>query len=305
MRRTSPTQHQNMFRGRPMLSKGIAFALIISLFPCTGRAEGLTQRHTSPTPFILSSNVSPSGESGRLHRFWADAKYIFSSPARLQKRDLLPLGAFTLVTGGLLLLDETIHDATHSSDEFEESNEFIANFEWFGNGLYLLPAYGLTIAGGHLFHNEKLKETGFMALEAFVISGTITQGFKRLFDRRRPRHSRSADEFDGPTFTIGDPGNAFPSGHTTVAFATAAVISEQYNNPYLSASVYALAGLLGLQRIYESAHWASDVFVGATIGTLVGKTVVKLNQRRGNAVTIMPVISSGRNDAGLLLQIRF
>jgi membrane-associated phospholipid phosphatase len=38
---------------------------------------------------------------------------------------------------------------------------------------------------------------------------------------------------------------------------------------------YGGAGLVGLSRIYNNQHWASDVMAGATIGTLVGIKVVK------------------------------
>jgi len=38
---------------------------------------------------------------------------------------------------------------------------------------------------------------------------------------------------------------------------------------------YGGATLMGLSRIYNNQHWASDVLGGAAIGTLIGVKVVK------------------------------
>ena len=38
---------------------------------------------------------------------------------------------------------------------------------------------------------------------------------------------------------------------------------------------YGGATLMGLSRIYNNQHWASDVMAGAAIGTLIGTKVVK------------------------------
>jgi membrane-associated phospholipid phosphatase len=38
---------------------------------------------------------------------------------------------------------------------------------------------------------------------------------------------------------------------------------------------YGGAALMGLSRMYNNQHWASDVMAGAAIGTLIGIKVVK------------------------------
>ncbi len=53
---------------------------------------------------------------------------------------------------------------------------------------------------------------------------------------------------------------AFPSGHTMVAFATAAALAILW--PRWRALFYLLAALVAAQRVMENAHWLSDV-VGA------------------------------------------
>jgi len=252
-------------------------------------------------------------KTNRLSRVWSDTKYIFSSPLRLTKADLKPLGLFALTTGTLLLLDETIRNQVYpppAQGERHEMKEFFTNFKILGDLKSLLPLSGIAIAGGHFFKNERLEETGFMVLESTLISGLVTQGLKRAFGRRRPRYSDSAYDFHGPKYAVGENLNSFPSGHTTIAFAAASVVAEQYESMPAKVASYTLAGLVGIQRAYEGAHWASDVFVAAVIGTLVGKTVVKLNRARAAAsgfasLRIMPLLSPRNKSAGLLLSLRF
>jgi hypothetical protein len=74
--------------------------------------------------------------------------------------------------------------------------------------------------------------------------------------------------------------DAFPSGHTATAFSIATVFATQYSDikavPILC---YSAATAVGISRLTEHEHWASDVFVGALIGYLSGKQVVQ-NFRR-------------------------
>jgi membrane-associated phospholipid phosphatase len=68
--------------------------------------------------------------------------------------------------------------------------------------------------------------------------------------------------------------DSFPSGHTTVAFAWATVFAENYGIWYIT---YPVAVMCGAARIYKNMHWASDVFVGAMIGTFFGKIICQDN----------------------------
>ena len=66
-----------------------------------------------------------------------------------------------------------------------------------------------------------------------------------------------------------------PSGHTIAAFSVATVVARRYRNhrwvPYVS---YGVAALVGFSRLSLSAHFISDVFVGATLGYSVSRFAV-------------------------------
>jgi membrane-associated phospholipid phosphatase len=49
--------------------------------------------------------------------------------------------------------------------------------------------------------------------------------------------------------------------------------------------MYGGAALVGLSRMYENRHWASDVIMGAAIGTFAGTKVVRYHRTHpGNRI---------------------
>ena len=49
--------------------------------------------------------------------------------------------------------------------------------------------------------------------------------------------------------------------------------------------MYGGATLVGMSRMYHNKHWASDVLVGAAIGTFAGQKVVRFtHNRKGNVI---------------------
>jgi membrane-associated phospholipid phosphatase len=58
---------------------------------------------------------------------------------------------------------------------------------------------------------------------------------------------------------------SFPSGHTAAAFLGAGFIMKRYEKRE-SLPALMVAILVGFRRVYNQAHWISDVFGGATLG---------------------------------------
>ena len=112
----------------------------------------------------------------------------------------------------------------------------------------LLMAYG----------DDKPRETGRLLSSTFITGGLVVLGIKQAVRRKRPLE----DE-------LGDP--SFPSGHTSIAFSMATILGHQY--PKWRISLYVGAGLVGLSRIYLGRHYASDVLMGAAVGTITGTVV--------------------------------
>ena len=49
---------------------------------------------------------------------------------------------------------------------------------------------------------------------------------------------------------------------------------------YVAPVMYGGAALVGMSRIYNDQHWASDVVMGAAVGTFAGLKVVRFNHTR-------------------------
>jgi membrane-associated phospholipid phosphatase len=87
----------------------------------------------------------------------------------------------------------------------------------------------------------------------------------------------------------GGPYASFPSGHTTTAFAAAAAVTAETWEWWprarwiIAPTMYGGATAVGLSRMYNNKHWASDVAMGALLGTFAGiKTVRYHHTRPGN-----------------------
>lgn len=101
-----------------------------------------------------------------------------------------------------------------------------------------------------------------------ILSTPIIHLLKNGVARFRPKLWYGEGEYGfGWPFVEGYPADAFPSGHTQTAFAVAAAIALLA--PRWRHAAYLLAGLVGLSRLVNAAHYLSDVIAGAFIALAV------------------------------------
>lgn len=133
-----------------------------------------------------------------------------------------------------------------------------------GNSAYLLSAGTAVgpVGYGLLYKDRKARTRGYELIISMGISAVVTQSLKIGFDRTRP-----ADKYPGEVF-VDKPvhGHSFPSGHTTIAFATATTLTLQYRRWYIALPAYLWAGAVGYSRMYAGEHYPSDVLAGAVVG---------------------------------------
>lgn len=198
-----------------------------------------------------------------------DAQYVAISPFRWDRSTWMKAGAVAAVVGGTMLLDETARDRVATSSS-ASTNSFADAVEPLG-AEYSWGVLGAFYLSGRYLQNERAAAVARDGLTASVIAaGAITPLLKIAVGRSRPSQTEG-------TFVSGGAGRSFPSGHTTQAFAVASVIASHYRSPWVKGAVYGLAGAVGWARMENNAHYASDVVAGALIGTLIGRTVVRLH----------------------------
>ncbi len=211
---------------------------------------------------------------------WEDTQRVAMAPANWDLQDWAIVGAIAGGTGLLLLVDDDVRswaEGIHSS-----SLDTLADIgNAFGDGKIMLPAYGVTYLAGEITHDVRLRRVSMLALESFLLSGAITQIGKLSTQRERPDEAQDQYDFWVNGFNIDH--DSFPSGHCTVAFSTATVVSMEYGSdyPWITFLAYGLASTTAFARIYDDHHWASDVFMGAAIGTAVGWAISEFHRERG------------------------
>lgn len=201
----------------------------------------------------------------------------------LTGRDALLFAAFTLGTAVVAPIDRQI--AGRLQDSATQENRFLrtaaTGFRLLGDPGSIFTGAGVYLIG-RVDGNRRAEALGLHSVESILLSGAIGGGIKYVAGRQRP----FADVKNPYNFQLwrgfkGDQYRSFPSGHTTAAFAFASTVTREsqfwwpHATWYVGTVFYAGASLVGLSRIYNNQHWASDVMGGAAIGTLVGLNVVR------------------------------
>ncbi|MEP7382650.1 MAG: phosphatase PAP2 family protein [Gemmatimonadota bacterium] len=151
-------------------------------------------------------------------------------------------------------------------------------------GIVPLSVGAIMWAGGAVTHDDVVQNLGVESTQAVLLSGALTIGIKGLIGRTRPNASPDDPDQYYPGRGFFNASRAsFPSGHTSAAFAVATVLSKEMSARFprqkwlIRGALYGAAGSVGLARMYQNAHWPSDVVTGAALGTLSGLKVLSWN----------------------------
>ena len=82
--------------------------------------------------------------------------------------------------------------------------------------------------------------------------------------------------------------DAFPSGHTSTAFVSAAFMHHRYGFR-IAIPAYVVATFVGYARVEANKHFAEDVIAGAAIGFLSSRFLTT----RYRSAQIVPVVRTG------------
>lgn len=208
---------------------------------------------------------------------FADARHVFTAPARWDRRDWRTAGFIALgLVATAAVVDEPFRDAVDGDYE-RDPDDFLRKFEPFGTKRVTLPVYAGFYLGGLAFDDDRAQSVALDGFIAGQIANTlITANLKRVFGRSRPYQEQGAHHFNPASSD-----KSFPSGHATHAFTAASVIATHYDDtPWIKGVCYGLATLVAAERIEHEEHWLSDVLAGALIGTMIGSEVVRFNRAK-------------------------
>jgi membrane-associated phospholipid phosphatase len=199
-------------------------------------------------------------------------------------RDAVLAAGFAGLTVAMFPIDKSV--ASRLQNPNTQANRF---FENASTDVRILADPGGVVIGvsmygiGRVVGWKNVADFGLHGTEAIAVAGITTTILKGVAGRARPFVSLDTNPHDfhfGRGFTNGNL-QSFPSGHTTAAFALASTVTSEsqrwwpHQTWIVAPAMYGAATLVGLSRMYNNRHWASDVALGAAIGTFSGIKVVR------------------------------
>lgn len=250
---------------------------------------------TSLTPSLIAQVTT--GADGRTVTP-RDTSHAAAHKTLFTYRDAALAAAFVGLTFAMFPADR--HIAESLQDEDLQHNKLLDNP---ARNFELITSPGSFIIGGGLYAVGKISghkdvaDLGWHGTEAVIVATGVTSLLKGALGRARPYVTVDTNPRDfsfGRGFGRGQRGTnakgvlygtndyaSFPSGHTSTAFAAASAVTSEARRIwpksvwYVAPVMYGGATLVGLSRMYHNNHWASDVALGAAIGTFSGLKVVR------------------------------
>ncbi len=201
--------------------------------------------------------------------FWGDLGNELASPVTTNAKYYF-LGGAALT--GITVIDSVEDGLGHDLQDETVEDKPLGSFSQVGdiagqmvpNAIYAVSMYGIYYYSDNLSYRSK----SLHMLKSTVYAGFTTTVLKMAIREPRP----DSDNRD-----------SFPSGHTTSAFAFAAVVGTEHEW-YWGVAAYSLAGLVAWSRINDNAHRLHDVLGGATIGLSYGLSLHYLYKDKDSEV---------------------
>jgi membrane-associated phospholipid phosphatase len=188
-------------------------------------------------------------------------------------RHWIPTLIVTGTTAGLIVADPHVmpYFRKHAGNLDDLNDAFDPMIT---TGMVISVPAGLMISG-YIRHDQRSVSSALLCAEAYADSIVPNLAIKAITRRERPSDIPPDGDFHNTFFNGGKSpfhGSSFPSGHATGAFSVATVVAIRYQrHRWVPWAAYALATAVSFSRITSSAHFPSDVFLGAAMGYSVAR----------------------------------
>lgn len=206
-------------------------------------------------------------------RFVTDEAKIVTSPLRVRKSDLKWLIPLAGATAAAFATDsKTMREVVSRNPSFNQANS--TSSDVLRDISIGVPV--LMFGAGQFKGNERLHETGLLGGEAMIDAYVFDEAIKYITLRERPNLDNARGRF-----FLGDASSnpSFISGHSIVAWSSAAVLAGEYSKPWQQATIYTLASGVSLTRVLGQRHFPSDALLGSAAGWLIGHYVYRVHHR--------------------------
>lgn len=269
-------------RGKALVIAASAAALL------QGASPALCGERPAPDPLGYAS------------RFWGDIKELPTKPLHWSRNQWLLAGGVTGATGASLFFDEHIDDyfIKHRPEDLKDISNALNDM---GDSRYQVPYVAGMWTSGYVLNSMTMRKIAADTMEASVIAGLlINPVLNYLSGRRLPKMGEPANKFRPFTWRR----YSFPSGHAASAFALASVLDVDLRGTFgywHLPVVYGAALCVAESRLYNRAHYLSDVIAGSAIGWAVGTwvaskdrtgaTAPKKQKKPGPSLSLIPSVN--------------
>jgi membrane-associated phospholipid phosphatase len=209
-----------------------------------------------------------------------DVWSVWTSPARMSRHDWLPAGiavgavALTTQVDSITRVWMIAHERSallRVISPLRDSSTTI-HVGSMGTGYYLLPITGAVYIAGRVSHSSGLADAGLGCMAGDLSSLGIREVAYHAVGRGRPRITPDPFNISVPE-SGGWLWHSFFSGHIANSMACASFLSHRYSFGAAEALPYAFSAAIGLGRMADGEHWASDTMIGGIIGYTIGRAI--------------------------------
>lgn len=215
-----------------------------------------------------------------------DIWHLWTSPFHANARDWRDAGAVIAATAIVATSDQRV-DRWIAANQSSASIRALKPFREakgirlidLGSGNLLLPVSGGLYVTGLATGSRALRDAGIGCATAQQSNSILRGLVYSLVDRERPGTA------NGRAYRINFPGgdwnqHSFFGGHVANAFACSSYVSTRFHLGFIEPLLYTGATGIGLARMADRRHWASDTFLGAAFGYAMGRSVALRQKHR-------------------------
>ena len=146
------------------------------------------------------------------------------------------------------------------------ANTFFTWFTFTAETIFMVLLIAALYLGGY-------RKEALVVAVVLLVTIVVTYGLKYLVARPRPNDLGVIPESEP----------AFPSGHTSNAFAFATTLS--YYHRKIAPFLFAWALLIAFSRVFLGVHYFTDLLGGAAVGIIVSLVITHIATRYDEQVT--------------------
>ena len=215
-----------------------------------------------------------------------DIGAVWLAPFNASGKDWATFAGAMGLFGATMLIDQQASDwalRTDSAGGFKVLSELRRGGVLF-TGKYVVPPVAAMYVAGIVFRKQGLRDAVMGCASSWVAQSPPRKALAQIVGRARPDTTKDdptrLEPNDPQIWEIGwqDDWNmrSFPGGHIANVMGCASFWANRFDLGGVGeAALYAVAAGVGVGRMADAGHWASDQVIGAILGYAIGKEIAR------------------------------